>query len=238
MPYVYLLQPPILKGTDRYKIGLSNNNSNERISSYGASVDLFCKIYCSNPKKVELVLKKEFANNFKLIHGNEWFEGNINHMINLFNEIVNQHKCVQPNKKNITNTNNDLKNNIRNKLISHFDNPKSYICLRCKYSSDLKANLEKHLNRKKLCKLRKFDVSIVDIKLFNNIQKPLFNNKKNINICQYCYKEFSCKQSKSRHENHYCKKKNIVVQKYITKLSNLVENIYNLYDLQKPANNN
>ena len=90
-----------------------------------------------------------------------------------------------------------------------------FTCLRCGYVTNLKANLKKHLKRKTICKPILQDISINQILLHNNI----ISCKKY--ICRYCNKELGSKQSKSRHENHFCKHKSLVTNQM------LMENLAN-----------
>ena len=59
---IYLVQPSTLKGTNRYKIGASNDTSLERLKSYGKQI--------------------------KLIAGTEYFEGNEKEMIKTIDSYI------------------------------------------------------------------------------------------------------------------------------------------------------
>lgn len=74
MPYVYLIQPVELVGTNRYKIGMSSLDNLNRMKSYkNGTRHLFI---CEKPNALEIERKliKAFNSKYKLIGGNEYFE--------------------------------------------------------------------------------------------------------------------------------------------------------------------
>ena len=97
MPIVYLLQPCILLKTNRYKIGRSNQSNLNRIRSYGNGSRYLSILECDDDSALEKILIEKFNKHFKLIGGNEYFEGNENEMLNLFITTVMDYK----NKNNI-----------------------------------------------------------------------------------------------------------------------------------------
>jgi hypothetical protein len=107
---VYLIQPEILLGTNKYKIGCSSKNNMNRINSYGKNTR---KIYieeCINPFEIEKIIKNMFKNKFKLICGNEWFEGDENDIVKEFKNILSIYK--KDNDQNFIINNNILKEKI------------------------------------------------------------------------------------------------------------------------------
>lgn len=86
----------------------------------------------------------------------------------------------------------------------------SYLCIRCGYNTPYKCNLVKHLNRKNICKSKLKDVTKSDILIYNdiNLSTNIIDTKTTNTIqCKYCERIFNTRQSKSRHELYYCKKK-------------------------------
>lgn len=87
---VYLIQPPELKGTDRYKVGCSHNDGMSRVTTgYNRTTTTFLVEYVDNPFEVEKRIVDAFAKRFhRLQGGREYFSGNILEMIACFREIV------------------------------------------------------------------------------------------------------------------------------------------------------
>ena len=86
---IYLLQPCELVGTNRYKIGCSKKPNLDRCKfGYKKGTRYICIIECFNPLLLENKIKLEFNKKFKLIAGNEYFEGNEYNMFKLFNKII------------------------------------------------------------------------------------------------------------------------------------------------------
>ena len=82
-----------------------------------------------------------------------------------------------------------------------------YYCNHCKKNYKSYQSLWKHNKH--------FHTNVVNAKLTVGstvINTNIQENEENTNIkkytCKYCEKEFNTKQSKSRHEKNYCKKKN------------------------------
>jgi hypothetical protein len=86
---IYLIQPSELVGTNRYKIGMSNNPDLERCKKgYKKGSRYLCIMECNNPLILEENIKKVFNEKFKLIAGNEYFEGNEKNILITFNNLV------------------------------------------------------------------------------------------------------------------------------------------------------
>ena len=86
---VYLVQPDILIGTNRYKIGLTKQNDFSRSSK---NIRVLNIRGCNNPDFILNKIKESFKQIFKLIARNEYFEGDEISMINTFNKIVNDNE--------------------------------------------------------------------------------------------------------------------------------------------------
>jgi hypothetical protein len=88
---VYLLQPSFLLGTNRYKIGCSQN-SRQRLLSYlrGTRVlFVFNTNFCCY--SLEERIKNEFNKLFKRPAGQEWFEGDEEYMKKLIFKICQEY---------------------------------------------------------------------------------------------------------------------------------------------------
>ncbi len=92
MGYVYLVQPVVLVGTNRYKIGRSSQSNFNRLKAYLKGTRNLCIVDCDDDKYIEKNLIEHFNSKFKLIGGNEYFEGNELDMIYEFNQIVYETK--------------------------------------------------------------------------------------------------------------------------------------------------
>ena len=86
---LYLIQPAELIGTDRYKIGCSNSPTLDRVRSYRKG-SLYLSIkQVKNSMVVEKQLIALFKEKFTLFVGNEYFRGNADEMIKVFDNFIN-----------------------------------------------------------------------------------------------------------------------------------------------------
>jgi hypothetical protein len=107
-----------------------------------------------------------------------------------------------------------------------------YLCIRCGYSTTIKANFKKHLVRKQICPPKLKNVILEDILAHNNLTEYFYipyhktPHNKTLN-CKYCDKLFNSKQSKSRHQLNYCKNKQTHNEQQIktTRMENLVDKL-------------
>jgi hypothetical protein len=96
MGLLYLLQPSELIGTNRYKIGCSADSSLKRIQSYRKGTRYLHICETEYPYEHEKILKEIFNDNFTLIAGAEYFEGDEATMIKLFLDYVSHHLYAKP----------------------------------------------------------------------------------------------------------------------------------------------
>ena len=93
MPYVYLIQPCELVGTNRYKVGMSSLSNLSRLKAYKVGTRYIWICECKDALDVEKKLIKAFNANYKLIGGNEYFEVDCElKMIRLFLDTIMDHK--------------------------------------------------------------------------------------------------------------------------------------------------
>lgn len=71
---IYLVQPATLIGTNRYKIGCSEQQDLKRILSYGKGTRYLVIEENNDIRSLEKKIKKIFKKKFKLIAGCEYFE--------------------------------------------------------------------------------------------------------------------------------------------------------------------
>jgi len=82
---VYLIQPCQLKGTNRYKIGMSKKDLDKRIKlGYLNGTVILRRFYCKYPLIVEKYIKEEFNENFENCGGHEYFQGEEQKMVRVF----------------------------------------------------------------------------------------------------------------------------------------------------------
>jgi len=82
---VYLIQPCQLKGTNRYKIGMSKKDLDKRIKlGYLNGTVILRRFYCKYPLIVEKYIKEEFNKNFENCGGHEYFQGEEQKMVRVF----------------------------------------------------------------------------------------------------------------------------------------------------------
>lgn len=105
---VYLCQTKEHIGTNILKLGLTGNIDWQRFNGYGGKSGCTVLQYIELPNNlsrhnVEYKLKQVFNDKFKLAHGKEYFEGNIEKMIitfiNTVCECVNNHKTSEESAK-------------------------------------------------------------------------------------------------------------------------------------------
>ncbi len=116
---VYLVQPEVLIGTDRFKIGKSTEKGLDRIKSYGKGTNILYICKCNNPTNVELLVINEFKKYFKLVCGNEYYSGNVNEILYVFYNIVHPYDLLND---NIFNQLNKLVYRCVNIILDEFTN--------------------------------------------------------------------------------------------------------------------
>ena len=89
--FVYLIQPGTCEGTRRFKVGFSAARHLKRVTKgYPKNSTIFCiNGGITNPRELETHILREFRTRFELSKcGNEYFEGNIGDMLDVFHETV------------------------------------------------------------------------------------------------------------------------------------------------------
>jgi hypothetical protein len=88
---IYLIQPTVLVGTSKFKVGCSSKPNLERIKSYDKNSRYLCINECDKPYELEKQLLIAFNNKFKIVSGKEYFEGDELEMIKIFLDILTAH---------------------------------------------------------------------------------------------------------------------------------------------------
>ena len=194
--YVYIIKPPELKGIkpDRFKVGMSNSNNDNRIKSYGKGTVVIAKFHCDSPKEIETLLIKKFKSMFNIIKGNEYFEGNIHEAEKIFYEITTQgstsNDLINFHKKNSIVIYNKFKICYK-KDIKDEEDEDDYDCLNIQDRYDYREDIVLG-GRKKLVKLKFDDINgnimgefIIHEQLsFNNTEHIVIDGKPQ--ILQFC----------------------------------------------------
>lgn len=98
---IYMIQP--LEVVDRYdkdglsciKIGFSNNPNLDRCTNgYKRGSKYLCIMECIKPMLLEKKIKDIFKEKFKLVHGREYFAGELCIMKQTFIDIINDHEKI------------------------------------------------------------------------------------------------------------------------------------------------
>ena len=216
---VYFIQPVILVGTNRYKIGCASNMSS--IVSYHSGTRVIEVIKCKDYFTIENEIIKRFKEKFITCGGKEYFQGNEEEMKKEFCEIVS--------KFTTTNTiETDIKTSDENIVYEKNDISKSsckskYSCIKCNYSCNKKQHFEIHLLTKKHKTPEKTE------------QEEIEKYGISCNICNKKYKSYSglwnhkqkCKEIKNTEQleetNQSEELKEIkLLQKEIKELKNIV----------------
>jgi len=199
---IYFIQPSELIGTFRYKIGCSANNDLVRCKTgYKKGSRYLCIMECYYPFKLENIIKEYFSNNFSLIAGSEYFEGDENTMLMEFVNIVIKY-INDPIIDNIVDdtiinyidyTINILTSESYNKLII---DTKEYVLL---WFND---NFKLTNNKNDFVKLK----YIYDIFITSNYYKQIIDSKK-----KYTKKNFiNDFEINDFFSNYYCKNNGII----------------------------
>jgi len=142
---------------------------------------------CDDPFKLEKNIKTEFNKKFKLIAGNEYFEGIENNIKTNFIETIKKYENIKETNKS---NNNQNETNKEFYIIK-----KKYMCDLCNKLFSSRQSLSEH----------KIKVFIIKQNNINNTINNIINNNelkmvKKEYKCKYCNKIYNIKQSKWAHE--------------------------------------
>lgn len=88
---LYFVQPCILIGTNRYKIGITTKHDKSRFNEYDSGTKIIYYLDCKNIDLIERSIIIDFRKKFKTVKGNEYFEGNIEEMKRRFMKLYNMY---------------------------------------------------------------------------------------------------------------------------------------------------
>lgn len=234
---VYLIQPVELVKCRRFKIGCSRTPDLSRCKNgYNNGSRYICIMECYEPVSVETELIKCFKQKFKLVGGNEYFEGDELQLRDEFYNVVKKCSELYKNKIFVKKTNipilinqnnNQMQNNNVTPLIQSEIKPvcnteqlnnKSYSCKLCDkhYKSYMGYWIHNKKNHNKII----IEEPVIETKeTINDVNKKTYE-------CRKCNKILSCKQSRWKHEKT-CKfiiinQYNITLEKKVNQLTNKI----------------
>ena len=194
---IYLIQPAELVGTQRYKPGFSNSPTLKRFLGYKNGTRYLRIAEAIEAKKLETKILDEFRKKFKLIAGNEYFEGDEIAMIDMFDQEVRKHRNeygrnpndIEKELETLNEINLDLilddtiKNHHIPKKFENNVNTKSarWVCDKCGQTFTRKEKLKYHIDNNS-CKIKSFK-------------------------CYYCDATFAASSNMHRHMRTSCKNK-------------------------------
>jgi hypothetical protein len=152
--YVYLLieREFIKTGENVYKIGLTKQKELMRFSQYPKGSDLLLHSMCNNCRDTEKEIIKQFKEHFiqRNDFGNEYFEGDCNHMVYLIHTIIaNEYKNEFTKNDNVVVNDNKINNNDvifnNNEIVIIQEHDDTYICVPCNYKTGRKDNYNRHI---------------------------------------------------------------------------------------------
>ena len=238
---IYLIQPLLLVGTNKYKLGCSYSPTLKRCITGYIKGSRYISIHeCNDPLIVEKILIKKFNLLFKLAGGKENFEGDESHMSMVILETIIEYKKNNTTNDTIKNntTNNIIKNNTTNNIIKNNTTNDTIN----KRRNKLKNNNSKNNNSNYKCEICKSNYASYQslwnhnkIK-HNTITANITQNTANItqntakinknSLCIYCNKCFSRNDSLKRHQlKCYKKIEDNLYKQQIEKLTDDLEKL-------------
>lgn len=241
---IYLIQPTVLVGSTKFKVGCSGKSNLDRIKSYDKNSRYLCIHECTKPYELEKQIKAAFNDKFTLVSGQEYFEGDEFEIIKTFNEIftayINQHynnnkptSKVDSNPVNnniVDDSTNDTVNNEADNIAVNgaqinTNNKNKFVCIPCNkeyknHSGMWKHNVKYHnINNQNIIQIEQTKPIIIEQPVVKTIE-PF----KNCLICKKCKAVFNSNSTRWRHEK-ICNK--VDINENITNLKFEIEKIKN-----------
>jgi transcriptional regulator with AAA-type ATPase domain len=211
--FIYLLQDGKDKGTDIYKIGMTvqigtDCRSITRVKTYsqGTILESTFHVSCERVIDIENAIKQYFNKNYVLVRGREWFSGNVQHMRNDINRIIDS-SSEYP--QDMSNNNSEKRKKIQQSTISQPTNEDyaskditqaSFICKRCHYMPKQKLNLYRHLMRNKQCSTIYDNTSREELINQLGLKKYNVSIENKTHVCHICNAKFTNINNLKKHE--------------------------------------
>jgi hypothetical protein len=211
--YIYLLQDGKFIGTNVFKVGRTEQTSQEkaltRFAAYtpGTVVHYIRNVDVHSLHAIENTIIRLFSENYKLAKGKEWFTGDPAQMRSDIDNVINTYQNDPFASMVIENWNDPI--------------PDSYTCQRCGFYTVHKNVLVAHLSRKKECEATHSDISS------DTLLKGLRVRSKRTCVtddgkypCIRCCKQYKTAASKYHHQKNCTgvSKDFIVIQRSINTL--------------------
>lgn len=207
--YIYLLheREHIRLSENVYKVGMTRQCNLERFNNYPKGSILLFQMECNDCKFIESIVLEVFNTRFykRAFYGNEYFEGNKKHMIEMIYLIIaNEDKireCSRDRSKYIESILNQYNNvdyessNEHNEPIPEDkgDRPKQYHCEKCDYYTSRSFNYVKHIMTDKH-KLRSENT------IYACNSSPFDSSNRSLEYrCPNCNRKYMAKRSLWRH---------------------------------------
>ena len=178
---IYLIQPAELVGTNRFKIGISKSNTLKRVKTgYKKGSRYLIIMEVRNPLKLENIIKTKFKNKYKLIAGNEYFEGKELEITKDFCKLFFEYNIILN----------------KNPILIKFQNNLKYELKKAISKKEEKKKKEKQELIKQRKKIKKKEKQL--IKLRKKMKKQLIKQRKFQNNLKYELKKASIKKEEKK----------------------------------------
>jgi hypothetical protein len=252
---IYLIQPAVLVGTNKYKLGCSRSSTLNRCIKGYLKGSRYISIHeCNDPLIVEKILIKKFKVLFKLVAGNEHFEGDESEMImtivktiikykkiyNLKNDTLENNTSENDTSENDTLENNTLENNTLENNTSKNDTLENNTLENDTLENDTLENNTLENDTLENDTLKNDNFYCNECNRHYKSYKSLWNHNKTFHIkkpkikeyiCKVCNKSFDNKQNKYYHQKS-CKNIQVISNK---KYINNIPTIKTLKNPVKPS---
>ncbi len=181
---IYLIQPTVLVGSFKFKVGCSGKSNLDRIKSYDKNSRYLCIHECTKPYELEKQIKAAFNDKFTLVSGQEYFEGDEFEMIKTFIEIFTAY--INQNYNNNKPTSKVISNPVNNNVVDDVTN------------DAVNNNIVNN---------EADDNAINDVVNDNAVNGAQINtNNKNKFVCKPCNKEYKTQSGLWKHNDTFHKK--------------------------------
>jgi hypothetical protein len=217
MGLVYLVQPEILNGTNRVKVGCSKKSDLSRVKSYGKNCRYICFCHTDYPLETERRILQSFKKHFTLLAGHEYFEGDLREMFKVFTNLINlKEDEYEENAVSNNNNNKVIVSGLISDGIKLFDklNPINMEVDESvsvsEYSSDVQEDKPSIINNTNNTNIDKKYVNVLECEKCSKILTRQSYLRKHIESCnglsklqcEICHKFFKSRQGKYEHKNN------------------------------------